>query len=62
MNILQLLRCTFGQHRRDRRLATHDGEYFRSVCTGCGRPMIRTHDGWQLADKGDPPDLLHPEP
>jgi hypothetical protein len=58
MNVLQLLRCALGQHHRDRRLATHDGEYFRSVCTGCGRAMIRSHDGWHLTDPAGPPKQL----
>ena len=54
MKFFQLVRCAFGQHRRDRRLARYDGEDFRSVCTGCGQAMIRRHDGWHVAEPTDP--------
>jgi hypothetical protein len=53
MNILQLWRCALGRHKRDRRLVKHDGEDFRSVCTGCRRQMIRREDGWHLAKAAD---------
>lgn len=49
MNLLQLPRCIFGQHHRDRRHARHDGWVVRSHCTGCGKPMVKDGDGWHLA-------------
>jgi hypothetical protein len=48
MKIVQLVRCAFGRHLRDRRLVWHDGSDFYSVCTGCGAPMVRTIHGWEL--------------
>jgi hypothetical protein len=48
MNLLQLPRCMFGVHQRDRRRARHEGSVARSYCTGCGRPMIKDHRGWHL--------------
>jgi hypothetical protein len=48
MNLLQLPRCLFGLHHRDRRRARHDGVAVRSRCTGCGKPMIKGRHGWHL--------------
>ena len=53
MNMLQLLRCAFGTHHRDRRKAWHDGSDYRSVCTGCGCPMVRGFSGWRLANENE---------
>jgi hypothetical protein len=48
MNLLQLTRCMFGLHQRDRHRARHDGAVVRSYCTGCGKPMIKDNRGWHL--------------
>ena len=51
MNFWQLARCALGRHNRDRRRAQFDGDVFRSVCTGCGRPMVKLAHGW-IVDRG----------
>ena len=56
MNLLQLPRCLFGVHQRDRRRAWHDGPVVRSHCTGCGKPMVKDGHGWKL-DGAASPDL-----
>jgi len=48
MDLLQLPRCVFGLHHRDRRHAWHDGPVVRSHCTGCGKPMVKDVHGWHL--------------
>lgn len=50
MNLLQLSRCMFGVHQRDRHRARHDGSVARSFCTGCGKPMVKDSRGWHLED------------
>ena len=54
MNLLQLPRCLFGAHQRDKRLARHDGPVVRSRCTGCGKPMVKDGHGWRRADDAAP--------
>jgi len=57
MNVLQLFSCAVGRHRRDRKLAWHDGDEYGSWCTGCGREMRRSYPGWRLeAHIKQPPD------
>ncbi len=58
MKLLQPLLCLFGKHHRSRREAWDDGRVLRSTCEGCGRPMIRTFDGWKL----DPDPIDRPPP
>lgn len=48
MNPFQLFACAIGKHARDRHKVTNDGSDFRSVCTGCGKEMIRGFHGWGL--------------
>lgn len=53
--MLQFFRCLFGRHRRDsRRVKIGEDGNERSVCRGCGRPMIKEYRGatgwWRLAD------------
>lgn len=48
MNVLQLPRCLFGSHHRDRRRAWYDGPVVRSHCTGCGKPMFKDIHGWHI--------------
>lgn len=48
MNILQLVSCAMGRHRRDRHSVWHDGDSFRSTCIGCGVPMVRDFHGWHV--------------
>lgn len=50
MNLIQFFQCLRGKHLRSRGQARDDGQAIRSKCVGCGKPMIRTLDGWQLAD------------
>jgi hypothetical protein len=48
MNLLHAIPCLFGRHHRDfARSALVDGK-FRSVCTGCGWPMVRKFAGWRI--------------
>ncbi|MBO9624376.1 MAG: hypothetical protein J7500_16835 [Sphingomonas sp.] len=54
MRVLQLFQCVRGKHHRSRRLAWSDGTTYRSWCVGCGKPLIRSHGGWQ-ADPDPPP-------
>ncbi|RIA36761.1 hypothetical protein DFR49_4049 [Hephaestia caeni] len=58
-NVLQLFRCSFGKHQRDRRAAWFDGSVWRSSCVGCKRPMYREFDGWHLSDGEPPPGIAH---
>ena len=51
MKFWQLALCLLGRHDRDRRRAQFDGEVFRSVCRGCGRPMAKHAHGW-IIDRG----------
>jgi hypothetical protein len=45
----QYLRCLFGKHAPDRnRARTTRDHIIRSVCKGCGRPMIKKRFGWAL--------------
>jgi hypothetical protein len=47
MGFARFISCLFGRHRRDRRRVRHDGNDFRSFCSGCGAPMIRDDQrGW----------------
>jgi hypothetical protein len=48
MKLLQLPRCLFGVHERDRRRAWYDGPFIRSQCKGCGKPMIKDGLGWHI--------------
>ena len=50
-NVLQLVRCRFGGHLRNRRAAWFDGCIWRSTCVGCGRAMYRDFDGWHLSEE-----------
>ncbi|ATY32064.1 hypothetical protein [Sphingomonas psychrotolerans] len=54
MKLLQLPRCLFGLHQRDRRRARHDGPFVRSHCIGCGRAMVKDSRGWHLDDAAAP--------
>lgn len=46
MNLWQRVQCVVGSHERDRKRAHFDGEQFRSICSGCGKPMVKTRAGW----------------
>ena len=46
MNLVQWLNCKRGKHVRSRGHARQDGDNFRSHCRGCGKPMVRTPQGW----------------
>jgi len=52
MNIVQLTRCAFGQHERDRASVIASGTgWYRGRCKGCGAAMIKGPEGWRLAAK-----------
>ena len=51
--IVQRVYCMFGYHKRSRGAAHNDPDAVRSVCRGCGVPMIKRFQGWEV----DP----HPE-
>jgi len=48
VKLIQLFSCARGKHQRSRGHARQDGETFRSKCRGCGKPMVRTAEGWAL--------------
>lgn len=53
MKLMQWLQCIRGNHHRSRGQARLDGAVFRSICRGCGKPMVRTPYGWILASEAD---------
>jgi len=53
MNVVQRIKCLWGRHRRDGRRVRYAGQYDYSLCTGCGRPMIRDVGRWRLAKPGE---------
>ena len=42
--------CHFRNHRINRRRVRHDGQYFRTHCTRCGKPLVRRPSGWFVTD------------
>lgn len=53
--MFQIIKCRLGRHKRDsRRVTKRESGIARSVCVGCGRPMLKAYRGlsgvWQLAD------------
>jgi hypothetical protein len=54
MNLLLLPACALGMHRRDRNNVWRDERHYRSVCIGCGKPMVRNFDRWRISsDSGN---------
>ena len=49
MNILNRIGCLFGKHERSgkKALLEPDGTA-RSVCKGCGKPMIKDGVSWRM--------------
>jgi hypothetical protein len=47
MNPFLLPACAIGLHHRDRKSVRRDGGHYRSVCAGCGTPMVRNFDRWR---------------
>lgn len=53
--MLQIVRCWLGNHKRDGHKVriSQDGTE-RSICSGCGRPMIKEYKGatgyWRLTE------------
>ena len=45
--------CAFGRHVPNRAKVWHDTQDYRAACKGCGKPMLRDHDGWRLVDPED---------
>lgn len=52
MKLLLLPMCAVGMHRRDRDSVFRERSHYRSICAGCGAPMVRT-DRWRV-DKEPP--------
>jgi len=48
MHIIQLARCAFGQHERDRSTVIVGTGLYRGRCKGCRAPMIKGAEGWRL--------------
>lgn len=48
MHLFQLFYCALGRHVRSRGHAREEGGTFHSECRGCGKPMVRTAQGWVL--------------
>ncbi|MDT8757067.1 hypothetical protein MZO42_00005 [Sphingomonas psychrotolerans] len=59
MKLLQLPRCLFGLHQRDRGHAWHDGAVVRSHCTGCGKRMLKDGSGWHLEAAASSPHVTN---
>lgn len=53
MNIVQLARCAFGHHTRDRATVVAGERWPHGRCSGCGAAMIKGPDGWRLERKHD---------
>ncbi len=51
MNIVQLARCAFGQHERDRATVIVGMSWHRGRCKGCRAPMVKGPEGWRLERK-----------
>jgi len=51
MNIVQLARCAFGTHARDRTSVRLGSHWPHGRCKGCGAPMVKGPDGWKLEGK-----------
>ncbi|MEG3179728.1 hypothetical protein [Sphingomonas sp. LT1P40] len=48
MKIVQIIRCAFGQHERDRSTVVSDSTWHRARCVGCRAPMVKRSTGWEL--------------
>lgn len=48
MKIVQLARCAFGHHERDRASVITGTGWYRGRCKGCGAPMVKGPEGWRL--------------
>lgn len=53
--MMQRIRCLFGRHKRDSKKVKIDrDDNPRSVCVGCGKPMVKEYPGatgvWRLED------------
>ena len=54
--MLKRIACLFSRHTVNRYKVWHDGLDFRSRCAHCGKPMVRTDNGWRIfseASHGD---------
>ena len=51
MDIVQLARCAFGYHERDRASVVVGSSWHRGRCKGCGAPMVKGAEGWRLDRK-----------
>ena len=48
MNIVQLARCAFGYHVRDRATVVIGLRTYHGRCRGCGVAMVKRAEGWQI--------------
>jgi hypothetical protein len=53
MQALQLFHCLMGNHHRDRHKIVRAPSGDRSVCRGCGKPMVRDFGEWRVARAKD---------
>lgn len=60
--MIQVVRCLFGQHRLDRGRVWNDSVSMRSMCRGCGVPLVRDLNGWRPFDASDYSELRLPHP
>ena len=59
MHLLQSVACLFGRHARGPRSKVwNDGRYYRSICPGCGKPMLRDMNGWRPLTKEERENLV----
>ncbi|QJU59030.1 hypothetical protein HL653_15790 [Sphingomonas sp. AP4-R1] len=56
MSLFQKLLCRFGIHVRSRKQAKRSEAGWKSVCRGCGRPMLKLKGGdWRVMLQPDGP-------
>jgi hypothetical protein len=53
MNPFRLPACAIGIHHRDRKSVWRDGVHYRSVCAGCGTPLVRHFNRWRPSREPD---------
>lgn len=48
MKLVQLVRCAFGYHERDRSTVVIGKHHHHGRCRGCGAAMVKNIEGWRL--------------
>ncbi len=54
--------CQIAGHTINRNRVWHDALDFRSKCTRCGKPLIRTDKGWRQWQLSDEDERRQPHP